>query len=34
MSTLEVYHDECGGCHEYTGGCSVHQGDSMSTPGA
>ena len=22
-----------GGYHEYTGGCSVHQGDIMSTPG-
>ena len=33
MSTLGVYHDECGGYHEYTGGCSVHWGDIMSTPG-
>ena len=23
-----------GGYHEYTGGCSVHRGDIMSTPGA
>ena len=22
-----------GGYHEYTGGCSVHWGDTMSTPG-
>ena len=22
-----------GGYHEYTGGCSVHWGDIMSTPG-
>ena len=22
-----------GGYHEYTGGCSVHRGDVMSTPG-
>ena len=22
-----------GGYHEYTGRCSVHQGDTMSTPG-
>ena len=46
MSTLgdvqysRVYHDECRGYHEYTGGCSVHQEDTkmhvgviMSTPG-
>ena len=26
MSTLEGYHDECGGLHEYSGGCSVHWG--------
>ena len=26
MSTLEGYHDECGGYHEYTRGCSVHWG--------
>ena len=26
MSTLEGYHDECGGYHEYTGECSVHWG--------
>ena len=34
MSTLGAYHDECGGYHEYTGGRSVHWGDTMSTPGA
>ena len=33
MSTLGVYYDECGGYPEYTGECSVHRGDSMSTPG-
>ena len=33
MSTPGVYHDECGGYHEYTGGCSVHRGVIMSTPG-
>ena len=33
MSTLGAYHDECGGYHEYTRGCSVHWGDTMSTPG-
>ena len=33
MSTPGVYHDECGGHHEYTGGCSVHRGDTMSTLG-
>ena len=25
--------DACGGYHEYTGGCSVQQGDTMSRPG-
>ena len=33
MSTLGAYHDECGGYHEYTRGCSVHWGDTMSTLG-
>ena len=33
MSTMRAYHDECGGYHEYSGGCSVHWGDIMSTPG-
>ena len=27
------YHDECEGYHEYIGGCSVHQRDTMSTLG-
>ena len=26
VSTPGAYHDECGGYHEYTGGCSVHRG--------
>ena len=26
FSTPGAYHDECGGYHEYTGGCSVHRG--------
>ena len=26
MSTPGAYQDECGGYHEYTGGCSVHWG--------
>ena len=25
------YHDACEGYHEYIRGCSVHQGDTMST---
>ena len=33
MSTLELYNDECGGYHEYTGGCSVHWGVHESTGG-
>ena len=28
-----TYQDACGGYHEYTGGCSVHQRDTMSTSG-
>ena len=27
------YRDECGGYHEYIGGCSVHRRDTMSTSG-
>ena len=27
------YQDACGGYHEYTRGCSVHWGDTMSTTG-
>ena len=26
MATLEGYHDECEGYHEYTGRCSIHWG--------
>ena len=26
MSTSWKYHDACGGCHKYIGGCSVHWG--------
>ena len=26
---IRGYHDECGGYHEYIGGCSVHQRDIM-----
>ena len=26
-------YDACGGYHEYIGGCSVHQGDTMRTLG-
>ena len=33
MSTPGGYQDACGGYHEYTGGCSVHRRDTMSTPG-
>ena len=36
MSTPGGYHDECGEYHEdvqYTGGCSLHRGISLSTPG-
>ena len=33
FSTLGAYHDECGGYHEYIGGCSVHWRDTMSTSG-
>ena len=33
MSTLRGYRDECGGYHEYIGGCSEHQRDTMSTSG-
>ena len=33
MSTPGVYHGECGGYHEYSGGCSVHWGIIMSTLG-
>ena len=33
MSTPGVYHDECGGYHEYTGRCSVTPGEIMSTLG-
>ena len=32
MSTLGVFSTP-GGYHEYTGGCSVHWGVIMSTPG-
>ena len=32
MSTLGVFSTP-GGYHEYTGGCSVHRGDIMSTLG-
>ena len=31
MSTLRDIIDACGGYHEYIRGCSVHQGDIMST---
>ena len=31
FSTSGGYHGECGGYHEYTGGCSVHRRDTMST---
>ena len=30
---IRGYHDECGGYHEYIGGCSVHRRDIMSTSG-
>ena len=33
MSTSGVFHDACGGYHEYIRGCSVHWGDIMSTSG-
>ena len=33
MSTLGAYQDACGGYHEYTGGCSVHQRVTVSTLG-
>ena len=29
MSTLGVYHDECGGYHEYTGGVQYTGGISL-----
>ena len=29
FSTSGEYHDECGGYHEYIGGCSVHRRDIM-----
>ena len=32
FSTLGVF-STSGGYHEYIGGCSVHQGDTMSTSG-
>ena len=34
MSTLRGDQDACGDYHEYTGGCSVHWRDTMSTQGA
>ena len=33
MSTLGDTKMHVGGYHEYTGGCSVHRRDTMSTPG-
>ena len=33
MSTPGDTKMHVGGYHEYTGGCSVHQGDTMSIPG-
>ena len=33
FSTLEGYHDSCGGYHEYIGECQVHRRDTMSTSG-
>ena len=32
MSTLGGYQNACGGYHEYTGECSLHWRDNMSTP--
>ena len=32
MSALGDTKMHVGSCHEYSGGCSVHQNDTMSTP--